>query len=559
MDYGIDRPAELAVEATARPAAKNYTLGDGLFALFCLAAGYMGVRWYFFGSYGIGTTLLFFTLGVGISVYLRGKGCALSRAYWAGILLLLGFGTVFSLFRPSFVTFCTAVFLLLLLTLWAYRTAMDDGKGLIRRHWPADQARAFLVMPFASFGAAAGSFGGLFRRVPAGKQTKRVALGLLIAIPVTAATGVLLFQADAAFAGLLTTVWDTLFGGFELNIFRSVMRAALAVPGAFLLFSAVYSGRSRCCPTAFTDEGMDETRRQLRVMPRTVAVAAMTPVCLLYLVYFASQSAYFLSAFQNLLPAGYTYADYARRGFFELCGVAVLNLTLIALLQLFSRRDADTGKKPAAVRVYTVILAVFTLALIVTALRKMLLYIDGYGLTALRVYTSWFMVLLGMVFLLVIASQLATRLHLARGIGAAFILLFALLNFADVDARMAAYNVEHYRSGDLETIDVAHLRGLSEAAVPAAYPLLRDQDAEVARQVRQWYRELETELENRPPMEWSLASYRAEKAIRLARRDHLLADGTEILPPAAGDRPVDEIDIWQAEVGFQQGVDDKRA
>ena len=66
--------------------------------------------------------------------YLRGKGCALGRAYWAGILLLLGFGTVFSLFRPSFVTFCTAVFLLLLLTLWAYRTAMDDGKGLIRRH-----------------------------------------------------------------------------------------------------------------------------------------------------------------------------------------------------------------------------------------------------------------------------------------------------------------------------------------------------------------------------------------------------------------------------------------
>ena len=143
MDYGIDRPAELAVEATARPAAKNYTLGDGLFALFCLAAGYMGVRWYFFGSYGIGTTLLFFTLGVGISVYLRGKGCALGRAYWAGILLLLGFGTVFSLFRPSFATFCTAVFLLLLLTLWAYRTAMDDGKGLIRRHWPADAVCLF--------------------------------------------------------------------------------------------------------------------------------------------------------------------------------------------------------------------------------------------------------------------------------------------------------------------------------------------------------------------------------------------------------------------------------
>lgn len=173
----------------------------------------------------------------------------------------------------------------------------------------------------------------------------------------------------------------------------------------------------------------------------------------------------------------------------------------------------------------------FTLALIVTALRKMLLYIDGYGLTALRVYTSWFMVLLGMVFLLVIASQFATRLHLARGIGAAFILLFALLNFADVDARMAAYNVEHYRSGDLETIDVAHLRGLSEAAVPAAYPLLRIRTPKWRGRCGSGIGSWRQSWRTGPPMEWSLASYRAEKAIRLARRDRLLADGTEILPP----------------------------
>lgn len=369
----------------------------------------------------------------------------------------------------------------------------------------------------------------------------------------------LLFQADAAFAGLLTTVWDALFGGYELNIFRSVMRAALAVPGAFLLFSAVYAGLNSCGPAGFTDEGMDEARRQMRVMPGTVTAAAMTPVCLLYLVYFASQSAYFLSAFRNLLPAGFTYADYARRGFFELCGVAVLNLALIALLQLFSRREEITDKKPAAVRVYTVILAVFTLALIATALRKMLLYIDGYGLTALRVYTSWFMALLGVVFLLVIVSQFAPRLHLARGIGTAFILLFALLNFADVDARMAAYNVEHYRSGDLQEIDTAHLRGLAEAAIPAAYPLLQDKDPSVAQAVRQWYRDVGVALENRSPMEWSLAAYRAEEAIRLARRDHLLDDGAEILTPPTGDGPVDEVDVWQAEVGFQQGIDDQWA
>lgn len=154
----------------------------------------MGVRWYFFGSYGIGTSLLFFTLGVGISVYLRGKGCALGRAYWAGILLLLGFGTVFSLFRPSFATFCTAVFLLLLLTLWAYRTAMDDGKGLIRRHWAGGSGAGLPGDAVCLFRGGGRLLRRLFRRVPAGKRTKRVALGLLIAIPVTAATACCCFR-----------------------------------------------------------------------------------------------------------------------------------------------------------------------------------------------------------------------------------------------------------------------------------------------------------------------------------------------------------------------------
>lgn len=129
MDYGIDRPAELAVEATARPGSQKLYPGGRTIRAVLPGGRLYGGAMVFFRELRHRHHPTVFYAGVGISVYLRGKGCALSRAYWAGILLLLGFGTVFSLFRPSFVTFCTAVFLLLLLTLWAYRTAMDDGKG----------------------------------------------------------------------------------------------------------------------------------------------------------------------------------------------------------------------------------------------------------------------------------------------------------------------------------------------------------------------------------------------------------------------------------------------
>ena len=61
----------------------------------------------------------------------------------------------------------------------------------------------------------------------------------------------------------------------------------------------------------------------------------------------------------------------------------------------------------------------------------------------------------------------------------AFVSLFAVLCFSDVDARIAQYNVNAYVTGKLEKIDLDELSGLSASAVPYIVPLLEDEDAEV--------------------------------------------------------------------------------
>lgn len=516
----------------AAPSHPAFRPLDGWFAAACLVFAYMGVHWYFFGGYGYGTTLLFLCLAAGAGLYLHGKGCPLGRAWWTGLGLLLLFCLPFSLYAPSPVLVFTALFLLLLLTLWTARAAAGDGRSLLRRHWLADQARALLLYPFGALGAAFQAIAALFRRLPAGKAVRRVLLGLLLALPVTALAGVLLFRADAAFAGLLTQIGESLFGRLEWDLPLTFVRLGLSVVGGILLFSLFTSSLRRPHPETFTDAGMDTLRGQLQLVSPTVVITALTPVCLLYLLFVVSQSAYFFSAFRDCLPAGFTYADYARRGFFELCMVAVLNMGLIALLSLFCRRE---GKRPAAVRVFTLALSLFTLLFIAVDLRKMLLYIDRYGLTPLRVYTSWFMLLLAAVFLVLMVQQFRERLHLVRWLGAIFLVFFAVLNFADVDARIAEYNVAQYRSGRLETVDVSLLQSLSDSAIPAVYPLLSDEDEQVSEQARAVYRAAYKRLRQKPAIQGSLASHRAMRALESALAEGLfqLENGWPQSEPAA--------------------------
>lgn len=495
---------------------------DGWFAAACMGFAYMGVRWYFFGGYGYGSTLLFLCLCPSISLYLHAKGRPLGRAWRTGFALILLFCLPFSLYAPNPVLFCTAVLLLPLLALWTLRTAEGDRRPLLRRHWIADQARALLLYPFGALGGAFRAIAVLFRRFPAGKTMRRVLLGLLLSLPATAAAGLLLFRADAAFSGLLTRVGDALFGRMEWHVPQSLLRLALSLSGGLLLFSLLTSARCRAYPATFTDEGLDSLRVRLQVAPPTVVIAALAPVCLLYLLFVASQSAYFFSAFRDCLPAGFTYADYARRGFFELCMVAVLNLGLIALLSLFCRRRES--RRPPIVRFFTVALSLFTLLFIAIDLRKMLLYIDRYGLTPLRVYTSWFMLLLGAVFLILAIQQFRPRLSLVRWIGGVFLAFFALLAFADVDARIAEYNVAQYRSGRLETVDVSLLQSLSDSAVPAVYPLLTDADGQVAEQAQALYRAARDRLREKPLLQGSLASRRARAAVERAYSSGLLPE-----------------------------------
>ncbi len=94
----------------------------------------------------------------------------------------------------------------------------------------------------------------------------------------------------------------------------------------------------------------------------------------------------------------------------------------------------------------------------------MVMYVDGYGLTQDRVYASWFMVLLGILFVIVTIKQFKENLKISKCFTGAFLVMFAILCFSRPDAVIAKYNIEMYRADYLLELDTDALLRLSKGA-----------------------------------------------------------------------------------------------
>lgn len=195
----------------------------------------------------------------------------------------------------------------------------------------------------------------------------------------------------------------------------------------------------------------------------TEALVMLGSVNLLFLFFVSIQFRYLFGGHANITAAGYTFSEYARRGFFELVSVAVISLLLYLGLTAFTRRTSIKQDK-----IFIGLLALMVgqvLIILASAFQRLLLYEAAYGFTRLRLYTHIFIPWLGLLLLGVIVLQIARRdryfgaLLLATIFG--FTVSFSVLN---VDGLIARLNIERAKAG--MELDGSYLIGLSDDMLP---------------------------------------------------------------------------------------------
>ncbi|MBP0968288.1 MAG: DUF4173 domain-containing protein [Oscillospiraceae bacterium] len=463
--------AESIPEAVPSAAAQQNTRfqflkQDHAFAWLLLPLGFLFSRYVLFKADGFLTTGFFLLLFLMTEIYLRRSGCKPKLPHHIlGILFCL-FSTVFSITASALLHGLCFIFLSAVL-IWRTHSAAT-GAGFVTRFMPFDLAESAFREPSRHFGAAPQAMSDSLKHSETAGTVKTVLIGLIVTVPLTIIVAVLLSEADEGIQKMLLRFSDLLTD----NVMALIMQILIGIPAAFWLFALLYSAVQRKKrPNPMTSETFyEELLSRARKLPNAGVYAGVTPICLLYLAYVISQTNYFLSAFAGKLPSDMIYSEYARRGFFELCAIAVINLIVILVLTGCAKKGGST--RPKLLTGYAVVLCLFTLFIIATALAKMALYIEAYGLTALRLYTAWFMVLLAVVFLVLLVRQFAKKLPTAAILTVSFTVLFGLLCFARPEARIAEYNIARYENGTLPELDVRMLCELSEDAytVMAKHP-----------------------------------------------------------------------------------------
>ncbi len=439
-----------------RPTRAVYTARERGAALLCFVLGLFFVRYFLWFPLGCFSTLYIWALVAVCRWFMRGAGIALRPRDRRNALLVCAFALVFSLTDNGAVKFAAEWFVLFAGAYWVF--AACERRDAPGAELGGDILGALVLRPFSGFGFAAGA--ALHPAADGKKQgrAKQVLLGLVIALPVTLLAGALLVEADAGVERIVLALFDRVFFG----LFDWLLMAVVGIPVACYLFGMLLQNTRRAGAQRYTPQALQVRAARRRGLPNLAAYVALSPVLLLYAVFFLSQSQYFLSAFAGRLPQGMGYADYARRGFFELFALAVVNLALLYALN----RLTVNGRRTRPLVVYNTLLCLSTLGMIAVALSKMVMYITRFGLTRLRLYTSWSMLFLAVVFGLLLARQFAARLKVARIGLAVFVGMFALLCFSQSDYWIARFNVEMYNSGWHSELDVDYLYyGLSDDAL----------------------------------------------------------------------------------------------
>jgi hypothetical protein len=143
-----------------------------------------------------------------------------------------------------------------------------------------------------------------------------------------------------------------------------------------------------------------------------------------------------------ITSAGLTWAEYARSGFFQLVGAAVVTALSVLALRAAAHEDRDAR----LFKGLSLAVVAFTLLIVVTAFQRLVLYERVFGLTMLRVYVQ--VAIVGIAIFCVMLALVVLGVHSekawlwpAAGI-VALGLLFAL-NVFNPEAFVAEYNLEH--------------------------------------------------------------------------------------------------------------------
>ena len=425
---------------------------------------------------GILADILFYQKSVGISFFIFNAIVVISSLllikrfekkvskiqFFILISILLFSAGVF-LRTNSFLTFCNVVaglyLLFLFFTLFLRKKILDfDFLDYFSSPF------SFLLKSFSAAGRFIEKYKDLFgvgkRETFLSKDFFRVIKGIVIAIPFLIVLVWLLSSADLVFQAYLDKL-------FEIDINLEIVSRALVILIVSYFFIGIFSKITGYRKSEIVGEVEEKEEKENRFLGFIESSTILILIELLFLIFIAIQFFYLFGGKDYVwgIAEYITYSEYAKKGFWELIGVSIISFLLIYGLDKFSSKEASKEKK--LFKILSAMLVFEISVIILSAVKRLSVYTDGYGLTFSRFLAFVFLFWIFSVFLIFLYKKIFQEKKEAVFLFCIFcltIVFWAGVNALNPDAFIAKKNIERMEQG--KELDLRYLSRLSEDSIP---------------------------------------------------------------------------------------------
>ncbi len=331
----------------------------------------------------------------------------------------------------------------------------------------------------------------------------RALKGAVMATPILIIFGVLFSQADLAFSQFMKSFINISISEHTIQYFVLLFVAFVA---SLSFLSYIFSPKPIQSESSLKQVNIAvQSGREIETMVFLGLISG------LFLLFIGFQITYLFGGETNIINAGFTYAEYARKGFWELLAVSVLSLLVLLASEKYAGGESKKGGRfliPALIMIAEIGVV------IVSAFKRLSLYVDAYGMTLQRFYAEGFILLLAVLFILLAVKFIKSKPERFFTFGTLLSItsFIIVVNLVNPDVYIIKTNMRQLT--ETGKVDVAYLNELSADAVPLEIQLYSKLEGEEKQTLKELLQKQKDRLQKNSS-NWQSINLSRSHALRL--------------------------------------------
>ena len=275
------------------------------------------------------------------------------------------------------------------------------------------------------------------------QKVGKVLKGLLYSLPLVILIIILLSSADDEFKNLFVNIFKNI-----INIIKKI-KITTAIWKIFVTFIIfIYTS---CFLNNLVNKYKVEEIKQIQdcnkeYKDNTTIKILLGLLNIVYLLFCYLQIKSLILNNTNIV-----FSSYARRGFFQLMIVSIINIiTIIYAKENIKSKDNKNDYK--YIKIMSLIMIVFTIIILISSIIRMYSYENAYGYTILRLLVSFAQLAEGIILIPTILYVLDKKINLIKSYFLTVLIVYICMNFICLDNIIAKKNIDRYfETGKIDT------------------------------------------------------------------------------------------------------------